>query len=206
MKKLSGRMTFLLILGIFGLPLVLAWMMYTGAVPFRADGTRNQGHLVVPLVPIKWATDRQEGGWDADSTFAGFWVVVFRPELPCESGCRQLLENLRQVHRAAGKDQLRVKLAIVLDSAQDETELQRMRDIYPRFFLVDKPDAEIFRTLDAAIHNSDAPAGSANLYLVDPLGNIMMVYSDEDAPSGLSKDLKRLLTWSQLDKSQGVVH
>jgi hypothetical protein len=40
-----------------------------------------------------------------------------------------------------------------------------------------------------------------SLYLLDPLGNIMLFYAAGFDPNDLKKDLKRLLTWSKLDES-----
>ena len=43
-------------------------------------------------------------------------------------------------------------------------------------------------------------ATPGSLYLLDPLGNIMMFYAAGFDPNDLKKDLKRLLTWSKLDE------
>jgi cytochrome oxidase Cu insertion factor (SCO1/SenC/PrrC family) len=38
------------------------------------------------------------------------------------------------------------------------------------------------------------------IYLIDPLGNIMMYYAADADPNHIRQDLKRLLTWSKLDE------
>ena len=40
-----------------------------------------------------------------------------------------------------------------------------------------------------------------SVYLIDPLGNIMLFYAAGFDPNDLKKDLKRLLTWSKLDEN-----
>jgi hypothetical protein len=45
-------------------------------------------------------------------------------------------------------------------------------------------------------------ATKGDIYLIDPLGNIMMYYAADADPNHIRKDLKRLLTWSKLDEQQ----
>ena len=42
---------------------------------------------------------------------------------------------------------------------------------------------------------------AGSVYLIDPLGNIMLFYAAGFDPNDLKKDLKRLLTWSKLDEN-----
>jgi hypothetical protein len=43
-----------------------------------------------------------------------------------------------------------------------------------------------------------APETADRLYLIDPLGNLMMSYAPDAKPKGLLEDLKRLLGLSQV--------
>jgi hypothetical protein len=51
-----------------------------------------------------------------------------------------------------------------------------------------------------AVSTAQGTATPGSLYLLDPLGNIMMFYAAGFDPNDLKKDLKRLLTWSKLDE------
>jgi glutathione peroxidase-family protein len=42
------------------------------------------------------------------------------------------------------------------------------------------------------------PMAARRVYLVDPLGNLMMRYEPDDEPKGMIKDLERLLKYSGL--------
>ena len=61
--------------------------------------------------------------------------------------------------------------------------------------LINRDDAEsiagIF-TLEAG----DLPLNAGRLYLIDPLGNLMMSYPSGTDPVGIIKDLKRLFKYS----------
>ena len=55
---------------------------------------------------------------------------------------------------------------------------------------------------NSAAEGALSQAGTGSVYLVDPLGNIMMRYESGSDPNKLKQDLKRLLKWSKLDDSQ----
>ena len=69
-----------------------------------------------------------------------------------------------------------------------------MQEIYTEFDLITGP-AESLQDI-----MRQASGDLTSTYLVDPLGNIMMVYASGADPNHLKKDLKRLLTWSKLDE------
>ena len=121
---------------------------------------------------------------------------------PCLEDCLEAVTELRQVHRAAGRDQSRIQLALLHD-LRDPIAADHLREIYAAFHLVENPDRGLWRTLDGVAGQEPAPDSSrGGSFMVDPLGNIMMVYRAGSDPNGLKKDLKRLLTWSKLDENQ----
>jgi peroxiredoxin len=200
--KLTPRVALLLIAALFFVPLALAWMMHSGAIDYTPGATRNFGRLVEPPQPVDWsgvAVDGKAVG-DNRSPFGGHWLVLLVVPNPCAETCRAEVTNLRQVHRASGRDQSRIRLALLHD-LQDASSVGRLQAIYPEFHLVEDPSRRLWRTLDA-LAAPDGPAGAVRgeTFLVDPLGNIMMVYEAGSDPNGLKKDLKRLLTWSKLDE------
>ena len=77
------------------------------------------------------------------------------------------------------------------NSIELETSL---RSIYPEFHLISDPSGKLGARLE------QAAGGKGSTYLIDPLGNIMMYYEAGADPNYLKQDLKRLLTWSKLDK------
>ncbi len=52
--------------------------------------------------------------------------------------------------------------------------------------------------LSSALQRAGEAAEQPSVYLVDPLGNVMMTYEAHDSMSKLRKDLKKLLKWSKL--------
>jgi hypothetical protein len=207
--RLSPRLALVIIAAMFILPLAVAWMMYSGAIEYRPGTTRNLGQLVQPPVPIAWendieilSSDAMRSGADSDfSGLNGHWVILHTIEDPCQAGCVDSVTALRQVHRASGRNQNRIRLTLLLPDAEDRQLAGQLREIYPSFDLVRPTTDEFLLTLeDIARSLSDSGAVYGNSYLVDPLGNIMMFYEAGSDPNDLKKDLKRLLTWSKLDE------
>lgn len=195
MKTGFPRLTFLLILGIFALPLGLAWLMHKGVVEFGGDSTVNQGHLVDPAIPIDWSGVTGALNRDGTRELEGKWVVLHRLPADCSIPCLDRVTELRQVHRASGRHQDRISLALLSASEPSFRETETVRNIYPLFNLLWHPEEELLESLAKV----QANAGEVEFYLVDPRGNIMMTYNKTDSAAKLSKDLKQLLTWSELD-------
>jgi len=200
--RLSPRVALIVIAALFFLPLILAWLMYTGAIDYHPGSTRNLGQLVQPPRPVSWAgvmLDGSESQSTAD-TYAGHWLILHAVPTPCGADCLRDITQLRQVHRASGKLQPRIRLGLLHD-LDDPATILEIEAVYGLFHLLEDPDGSLWELLEA-VANADQPAASArgSTYLIDPLGNIMMYYAAGYDPGDLSRDLKRLLTWSKLDE------
>jgi hypothetical protein len=188
--RLSPRVALLIIAALFFLPLVLAWLMHSGTIEFRPHSTRNFGQLVHPPLPLTWA------GVYPDSSMDGPHAV---PQ-PCDEDCLRDIADLRQVHRAAGRQQSRIRLALLLET-EGRDEARVLQDIYGAFQLLRDPDGSLWLALERVASQSESAAPArGSTYLIDPLGNIMLFYAAGYDPNDLKNDLKRLLTWSKLDE------
>ena len=196
--KLSPRIALVIIAAVFFLPLALAWLMYSGAIDFQPAETRNLGALVEPPVPaaLESLEVRSMGGQPA-SDWSEHWLVLYAAPEPCEAVCLADAAGLRQVHRAAGRNQQRIRLMLLGRGAQSQSGA--LGELYPAYLLASDPGGSVTATLDA-VSTAQGAATPGSLYLVDPLGNIMMFYAAGFDPNDLKKDLKRLLTWSKLDE------
>lgn len=189
-EKHTPRILLVVIAAMFLLPLLLAWFMYSGTIEYKPGTTRNYGQLVTPPLPLSW--DEISGG----EAFREHWVILHRVPDPCSSDCISQISDLRQVHRASGRQQSRILIALLLDEPVADEFSAMLNQTYPQFHLVTDPTSGLQNTMQKA-----APWNGA-VYLVDPLGNIMMAYPGGDDPNHLKQDLKRLLTWSKLDEQQ----
>jgi len=202
--KPTPRVALLLIASLFFLPLAVAWMMYSGAIDYSPGSTRNFGKLVKPPQPITWSgvSFDQDAASNGENPFAGHWLVLHAVPNPCDGACLSDATDLRQVHRASGRDQSRIRLGLLHD-LQDPAAARRLQEIYSAFHLMEDPDGRLWTTLDGIAGEGTAPGASrGGTFLVDPLGNIIMAYAAGSDPNGLKQDLKRLLTWSKLDENK----
>ena len=197
--RLSPRIYLLIIAAMFLVPLLLAWFMYSGTIEYKPASTRNLGELVEPPLPTSWdgvdiiGVDGQVTA-AAGEDLAKHWVILQPVPAQCDDPCVQHVTQLRQIHRAAGRDQSRVRNALLLTEPVSPKTITHLQQIYADFRLLRNRDG----SLESAMSQASEAADST--YLIDPLGNIMMLYAAGADPNHLKKDLKRLLTWSKLDE------
>jgi hypothetical protein len=67
-----------------------------------------------------------------------------------------------------------------------------------RFLQSEHPDLIVVRAQGASSLLASLPRGTGALYIVDPLGNLMMAYAPDAPAKGLLDDLKRLLKLSHV--------
>jgi hypothetical protein len=197
--NISPRASLVIIAAMFLLPLLLAWFMYNGTIAYKPSVTRNFGQLVEPPLPLDWEDAVMLPGDDpaspnAADAFIDHWVILYRVPDSCLETCLQEVTALRQIHRASGRQQTRIRIALLLQNTANPDVEQVLRETYPLFQLIRDPDGKMRSLLQRVTDDQGV------VYLIDPLGNIMMTYEGGADPNNLKRDLKRLLTWSKLDE------
>jgi hypothetical protein len=133
----------------------------------------------------------------ASESLLDHWVVVYPLRGDCDADCREHLAAVRQVHLASGRHGLRIRLVVLCSNPPTAGTEEVVGSIYDQYVLVADSSGALFETIQSVASAADQPLGT---YLVDPLGNIMMVYAVTADPNDLKQDLKQLLTWSKLDE------
>jgi len=119
------------------------------------------------------------------------WSMVY-VAYDCQQQCAERLHTMRQLHASLGKDIQRVQRIVVASSGN----LRGLNQRYPDLLILNQPESEV-SALRAQFDLPDAPAGSDNrIYLVDPLGNLMMSFPDSVSPADIRKDIGRLLAYA----------
>jgi hypothetical protein len=169
-----GRLKLVLLGLLFLLPVAAGWLVWWLDLAPGVAG--NYGTLLsprplalAPLAPLK-----------------GKWVLVQLDGGACDAGCEGKLYFMRQVRRAQGREMQRIeRLWLVTDAAQ--------------------PRAELLAAIEGTrIARAGAPgdfpaekSATEHIYLVDPLGNLMMRFPRDPDPARVIKDLKQLLRASR---------
>ncbi len=170
-----GRLKLALLGAFFVLPMVAAWVIWRFDLAPGVAG--NYGTLLSPRpLPIP-----------ALAALKGKWVLVQLDGGACATACERKHFFMRQVRRAQGREQGRVgRLWLVTDS------------VAPASALLEAIEGTVV-VADGAAMAKAFPAERAageHVYLVDPLGNLMMRFPRDPDPARVIKDLKHLLKFS----------
>ena len=107
----------------------------------------------------------------------------------CGDACRERAYLLRQVRAAQNRHIPDIDLLMLTGTAPDAALGEQIRALDPVFDVVGGPAAEPLRAVIPG-------AEQGGFYIVDPDGNIMERFGLETDPTGIRKDLRRLLTWT----------
>ncbi len=195
---MNARVGMILIAAIFVLSPVLAWLTHQGFFDFSsAPGEgKNNGDLIHPARPLENFKLEGEDGGDVDiNSFLGQWSMVQFADSPCVEDCLKNIYKMRQVRLAAGKDAHRIQRVVI---SEQGTDLAKLMEDNPgtRSFVITSESTSLLEQFPGYTEGNISPI-SSRIYIVDPLGNLMMQYPHEANPSAVLKDLRQLLkaTW-----------
>jgi cytochrome oxidase Cu insertion factor (SCO1/SenC/PrrC family) len=160
-------------------PLFAAYVLYQSSRSSVPWATTNNGALMNPIVSVA------DLGLTANDSAvslnaSGSWWLVTVADATCDDDCQLALHQLRQLHVLLGRDASRVKRALVeLGATQPDASLLQA---YPELGAFVGP-----------VH-----ALTAGIYIVDPLGNVVLRYPYADAGKPVLEDLKQLLKVSHI--------
>lgn len=175
-QKKRGRVKFILLGLFFSLPVAAGWIAWW--LELAPGGSGNYGTLLPPqpLPAGPFAMHK------------GKWLLVQFDSGACDAYCERKLYFMRQVRRATGKEMQRVERAWVVTDGK--TPAPAVLAAIEGTVLVQADER-----LLAAFPAEGSPA--AHIYLVDPIGNLMLRFPRDPDPSRMIKDLQRLLRVSR---------
>ncbi len=157
---------------------------------YQPDGRMNYGELMtgqtLPAVSLK-LTDGKDFSL---SQLQGKWLFVTVDDAACNAYCEKKLWQIRQVRKTQGKYPERIERVWLITGGGQPAP--RLRTEYEGTWMVDAAGSAV---LDALPH---VGARSDHIYLVDPLGNLVLRYPRDADPSRMKKDLERLLKVSRI--------
>ena len=190
---------------LFFAPLGLAFYLYYGHGTWRPGGRVNAGELVSPARPLPalalplWNSDEAvDAGYTDPNFLKGRWTFLYVGSGRCAAACQSRLYDTRQVRIALDRDMKRVQRVLIADSGCCDP--QYLREQHPDIVAV-RASAEAAPLLALlAAHDGPGrqPFAESRVYLVDPLGNLMMSYTPDVKAKGMLEDMKRLLRLSSI--------
>ena len=174
------------VLAVCAVPVIASYFAYYVMPP---SARTNYGELLAPRQLPHVALQTSEGRPFSFASLAGQWVMVTAAGGACDPHCEGALLQMRQQRLMAGKDRDRLeRVWLITDDAPVAGRLGRD---YDGTHLL-RASAETARTLLP----SDADELAGQIWLVDPMGNVMLRWPRDPRPERVKQDIERLLTAS----------
>jgi hypothetical protein len=178
----STRRNRMLLVGIFAIaivPLGGAFWLYESSRSAQPWATTNHGELLNPIVSISDLNLRAVDGEASMINSGHGWLVTVARD-GCGDECQHAVHQLRQLHILLARDATRVKRSFVAIGNEP-------------------PDASLAKAYpELVLFNGASDTLRDGIYIVDPLGNLVLHYAFNDAGKSVLADLKQLLKVSHI--------
>ncbi|SDA83305.1 MULTISPECIES: cytochrome C oxidase subunit I [unclassified Janthinobacterium] len=189
----TGRWKLLAVVAVCAFPIIASYFTYYIIKP---TGRNNYGALIDPrLHPIPEAqlhVTQLDGEAAPLAQFKGKWVMLQTGPSDCQAACKKLLFEMQQLRLMQGKERERIERVWLVTDAQPLDTLV-MREFDGTSMLRVNGDA-----LKAWLPVEPGGQAADHLYLIDPLGNLMMRFPKDADPSKVKKDIAKLLKASAI--------
>jgi len=188
----SNKKTLITLLVVFVTPVVLGTVLFFNLERLGFEkGSTNYGTLVHPALPAVMADLKQdEKAALKEDTIAKKWTLTYLAPTDCDQACLDKLSLMKRVRLLTNEKMRRVRTLLVTnESIANSIDKSKFTEMVVTY--VSKDNSQFLRQFPEKQTNS--------IYLIDPLGNIMMYYPQDDLDiKKMMKDLGRLLKYSKL--------
>jgi hypothetical protein len=185
--KTRGRRTLLLLALVCAAPVLASYVTYYW---FRPAGHINYGELLEARPVQEIAGVLPDGEKFRLSDYRGRWLFLVADAGACDDACQRKLYATRQARTIQGREQDRV-VRIWLQAAGAPALAPQLLAQHPGLVV-----GQIDPGQWAALPGVTGPP--QNIYLIDPLGNIVLRYPADPDIRRMAKDLERLLRASRI--------
>ncbi|MFZ3203196.1 MAG: hypothetical protein WA161_04870 [Pseudomonas sp.] len=180
-RRRRGRLQLIMILAVVIGPMILASAMYQWR--FWVPETRSyHGELI------------GNGQTRADLGVSGAqevrWQLLVTVPGACDADCKQLVFLARQIHIGLNRDTARASHALA--------STQPLADDYDALLRREFPQLTRYRLEPQAYAEIAGKAEGAQLWIVDPHGNLVLRYDSRSKGKAILNDLRHLLKISQI--------
>lgn len=193
----QSRKTLWLVAAVCIAPFVASFAAYYF---YQPEGRVNYGELMADKQLPDAALKLVDGSAFSIAQLRGKWLFVTVDDAACDAYCEKKLWQIRQVRKTQGKYPERIERVWLITGGGQPAE--RLRAEFDGTWLVDVAGSAVTGSaaagsvlLEALPH---AGARTDHIYLVDPLGNLVLRYPREADPSRMKNDLNRLLRVSRI--------
>lgn len=186
-----GRLKLLVLLLVCAAPIIVSYITFYIVKP---DGRTNYSTILdARTLPIpEMATTTLDGKPRTLADLKGKWIMVRVGGGACDEECGRQLYAMRQWRTMQGKHMDRMeRVWLITDNEPLDTVLMRE---YDGMELLRAPAATVEKWLPVEAGRKP----SDHIYLIDPLGNLMMRFPYQPEPGRVYKDIAKLLKASAI--------
>lgn len=182
-----------MLLVLLSAPIVASYTLYFLGV--RPDSI-NYGELLEVKTLTGTASNTTDQTIFRMRQLRGKWALVSVDSGKCDEQCQQKLFYMRQVRLIQNREKDRIERLWLIDDGQ--TPAPEIVNKFEGTLLVNAKNSDLLSALPADMSQRD------HIYVVDPIGNVMMRFPKNPDPAKMAKDMKRLLQVSQLEHAMGT--
>jgi len=177
---MTARKEFWMLLAMFILPIAFGTLIFYANPNYFSESTVNYGELVRPVI----ATDESDIEIDGGASLQGIWTMVYVSSR-CDDVCEKAVVDMKTIRTLMNADMRRIQRMIIIENnstptVNDETLIKARIT-----------SEKLTKSLKKYTENA--------IYLIDPIGNIMLYYEPQNIDIRLViKDLKRLFKYSRI--------
>lgn len=187
---MKNKLILIALFALFFAPMLVAVLLHSEWVDWRAAPEKAHGELLAPVVPLGEFSLSDAGGTDRSlNDLLDRWQLVYVIRRVCEAECLQAAMLMHNIRLAQDRRQDEVGLVMLSARELAPSQHRRIREMDPAWQVF---DGEAGRAL---IDRMPKPE-HGTFYIVDPEANIMERFDPGADLNGVRKDLDRLLTWT----------
>nr|WP_043519063.1 membrane protein [Achromobacter arsenitoxydans] len=180
-------------------PIVAAFVVYMNPQWWPADSS-NYGTLLSPQRPMPQSAELRLTTLDGKpfdlQSLKGKWLLVAADGAACPESCARKLFITRNSHASQGKNVER--LARVWFITDDAAVPDKVLEAYKGTVMVRVDPDQLARYLLARDSAAGQPGLQDPIWVIDPLGNLMMQYPAEADGVKVRKDISKLVYNSRI--------
>jgi len=177
---MTARKEFWMLLAMFILPIAFGTLFFYANPNYFSESTVNYGELVRPVI----ATEEGDIEIDGGASLQGIWTMVYVSSR-CDDVCEKAAADMKTIRTLMNADMRRIQRMIIIENNSTST-------VNDETLIKAKITSEkLTKSLKKYAENA--------IYLIDPIGNIMLYYEPQNIDIRLViKDLKRLFKYSRI--------
>ena len=177
---MTAKKEFWMLLAMFILPIAFGTLFFYTNPNYFSESTVNYGELVRPVI----ATDDTDIEIEGNASLQGIWTMVYISSR-CDDACEKAVADMKTIRTLMNADMRRIQRMIIIEDSSIPTS--------------DDKDLIKARVTSEKLTQSLKKYTENAIYLIDPIGNIMLYYEPQNIDIRLViKDLKRLFKYSRI--------